>query len=86
MCALMNKEYQKLNKKVHQDSNADMLVVRGRSENKNQNGQERSRSSRKRYILKRISTLIVGKRAIERKIVPNWPKVRRSRFKYKRGT
>lgn len=47
----MNNEYQKLDMKVHQNSSSDTQIVQDKSENKNQDGQERSHSnSKKKYL------------------------------------
>lgn len=51
-------------------------MIRGRSENKNQGGMEKTRSKSKKKYLKKMSAPLPEK---GRKIAPNWPKAKKSR-------
>lgn len=71
---LMNDKYQKLDKKVHQELDSDVMIVRGTFENKNQGEQGRS-CFKLKYLEK--DEYYSWKKANGRKIVQNWPNVRR---------
>lgn len=62
----MNK-YQKIDKKLHQDSSSDAFVVQGRSKNKNQDGWK-DLAPNPKSILKRKNTPIVEKGPLEERL------------------
>lgn len=78
----MNHKYRKLDKKVHGDLDLDALVVRGKSENRNQGGQRKFFSESKKKYHDKKQILLCHKKGHWRKIALNWSRDRRSRAQH----